>query len=68
MRSWFSLILSQANISTSTFSWNCGKYSDVIVGKIVPSFSLEVSITNSESLFDLMVAGFLPNFLGEPLF
>ena len=55
------LILSQANISTSTLSWNYGEHSDFIVGKILLSFSLEVSMTNSDLFFVLMVAGLLPN-------
>ena len=60
IRPWLWLFLSQANISTSTFCWNCGEHSDVIVGRILLSFSFEISMTNSQSLFDLIVAGLLP--------
>ena len=60
MKTWLWLILWHANVSTSTLSWNCGEHSDVIVGKMLLSFSFEISMTNLDSLFDLMVAGLLP--------
>ena len=50
----------QATIFTFTLSWNCGEPSDVIVGRILLYFSFEISMTNSDFLFDLMVAGLLP--------
>ena len=55
------------NISTFTFSWKCGEHSDVIVGKILYNFSFEITMTNQDALFDLMVAGSHPIFLGEAL-
>ena len=60
IRPWLWLTLMQANVSTSTLSWNCGEQSAFIVGKFLLSFSFETSMTNSNSLFDLMVAGLLP--------
>ena len=59
MRPWRWLILSQSNISASTLSWNSGELSDVTIGRILLSFSFEISTTNSDSLFDLMVTGLL---------
>ena len=53
------LILPQSNISTSTLSFYCGKHSDFIVGRFF--FSLEISTTISDSLFEVIVAGLLPN-------
>ena len=50
----------RCGISTLILSWNCGEDSDVIVGRFLLSFSLEILMTNSDSLFDLMVAGLLP--------
>ena len=61
MRLWLWLILSQANISICILSWNYGEHSDVIVGKILLSFSFEISLSNLDSLFDLMGAGLHPN-------
>ena len=55
----FFFFLSQANISTSTLSWNCGEHCDFIAGRILHHFSFEISMTNSD-LFDLTVAGLLP--------
>ena len=52
--------LSHANISSSIVSWITGEHSDVIVGRILLSFSFEISMINSDSLVDLMVAGLLP--------
>ena len=60
IRAWLCLILSRANISTATLSWNRGEHSNVIVGKVLLSFSFEILMTNSDSLFDLMIAGLLP--------
>ena len=54
------LILLHANISTSTLSWNCEEHSDIIVGRILLSYLFEISMINSDSLFDLMVAGLVP--------
>ena len=54
------MILSQATISTLTLSWNCGEPSDGKVGRFLLYFSFEVSMLNSDSLVDLMVAGLLP--------
>ena len=52
--------MSQANISTSTLlSLICGEYSDFVVGRILLYFSHEISMTISDSLFDLVVAGLL---------
>ena len=51
------MILSEATISTLNLSWNCGEPSYVIVGRILLSFSFEISIIISDSLVDLMVAG-----------
>ena len=48
------------NISASTFSLHCGKHNDFIVGRIWLSSSLDISMTNSDSLFDFMVSGLLP--------
>ena len=56
------VILSQVNISTSNPSWNCGEHSDFILGRILLSFSLESSMINSDTLFDLMVESLLPFF------
>ena len=56
----FGFILLQASISTSTLSWYCGKLNDCKVGSILLSFLFEISMTNSDSLFDLMAAGLLP--------
>ena len=44
-------VYTASNYSTLTLSWNCGEPSDVIV---------EISMINSDSLFDFMVAGLLP--------
>ena len=54
--------MSQASISTLTLSWMCGEQNDVIVGIIFLSFSFEITMINSDSLFDFMVAGLLPIF------
>ena len=54
------LTLSHANILTSNLSCNCGEHSDVIVGRILLSYSFEISMTNLDSLFDLIVAGLFP--------
>ena len=54
------LILSQANDSTSYLSWNCEDHSDFIVERSLLLLSLEISMTNLDSLIDLMVAGLLP--------
>ena len=40
--------------------WNCGEHSDVVVERTLISFSFEIFMTNSDSLFDLMVADLLP--------
>ena len=40
--------------------WNCGEQSDVIVGRFLLYFSFEISMANSDSLFDFMVVGLLP--------
>ena len=45
-------MLSKANISTSTLSWNCGEHSDLVV--------VGISITKSGLLFDPIVVGSLP--------
>ena len=54
------LILSHAIISTSIHSWCCGKHNYFILERTLLSF--EISMTKSDSLFDLMVAGLLPIF------
>ena len=54
--------LAQANLSTSTLSWNCGEHSDVIFGRILLSCSFEISMKNSDSLFDLIVTGLISIF------
>ena len=59
IRPWLWLILFQATISTLTLSWNCGESSDVIVGRILLTFSFEISMINSDSLFNLIIAGLL---------
>ena len=51
----------QANVSTSALSWNCGEHNDVIVRKILIYFSFEITMTDLDSLFDLMVARLLPS-------
>ena len=52
--------LSQAFISTLTFSQNCGKHSEFIDWRILLSFSFEISMKNSDSLFDLLAGASLP--------
>ena len=39
---------------------SCGKHNDCIAGRILLSFSLEHSMTNSDSLFDLIAANLRP--------
>ena len=60
MRPLLRLTLSQANFSTSTLSWNCGEHSKFIVGRILLTFLFEISMTNSDALFDVIVAGLHP--------
>ena len=59
-QAFFWLILSQAFVSTSTLSWNCGEHSEFVVGIISLSFLFEISMTNSDYFFHLMVAGSPP--------
>ena len=53
------VILSRATVSPAILSWNCGEHSDFKVRRALLSFSFEISMTNSHSVFDLMLAGSL---------
>ena len=41
-------------------TWKCGEHGKFIVRRILLSFSFEISMTTSDSLFDLKVASLIP--------